>query len=99
MTNKQMREPKEYSGSKGDYREWREVLHAYLNCHEPVLTQILFAVEQLGRRTFLVRDQNDLAEEFELDDDDLLEVKRQLCNFLCKFSTGAAKASILRFWC
>ena len=45
---KQLNEPKEYTGDRKGYREWRESLHAYLTGHQPLLVRILLAVEEFG---------------------------------------------------
>ena len=56
MTTKQVREPKEYTGTKSEYRKWNEMLHAYLNAHDTLLTKVLCFIDDFGRRSFQPED-------------------------------------------
>ena len=41
-----MREPREYSGDRSSYKEWRGSQHTYVTAHGPLLVQVMLALEQ-----------------------------------------------------
>ena len=73
-----MKEPKEFSGDRLAYREWRESLHAYVTAHDPLLVQVLLEVESFGRTPLKEGDVEDMAEDFYLNAEDLVECKNVL---------------------
>ena len=70
-----MKEPREYSGDKTQYREWRETLHAYLGAHDQtgIYVKVFLWIEDLGRRPFKPEGLLDMAEDLDLDADDLIQ--------------------------
>ena len=97
MNVKQLKMPKEFDGAPGYFREWREMFHAYLNSHDTLLTRVLIFVEEVGRRAFTAEDQVEMAIEFDLDAEDMIDCKTMLFTLLCSFTSGSVKASVRRF--
>ena len=94
---KQMKEPREYSGDRAQYREWRETLHADLGAHVPLYVQVLLWIEDLGRRPFRPEDLIDLATDMRLGADDLIEAETSLYTILTSYAGGTVKSSVRRF--
>ena len=68
-----------------------------MNSHDAKLTKILRWVEELGRHSFQPSDTLLLADEMDLDREDLIEAKTQLFTLLSTYTSGSVKASVRRF--
>ena len=60
------------------------------------MTKVLLFIEELGRRSFMPEDLLDLADELDLDANDLIQCKTSLYTLLMSFTTGNAKKSARR---
>ena len=78
------------------YNEWRESLHAYLANHQPLLVRVLLAVEEFGKTPFKPQDVRELAEDFNLNTEEVIELKGVLYSQIVKYTGGPVRSSARR---
>ena len=89
-----MSEPTIYDGTKSNFAEWRDVLHAYLGAHDVNYLHILLWLEDLGRWIMKSEDLEHLSEDLQLDAEDIVEAKTVLYTLLAKYTSGPIKRNI-----